>query len=760
MNGGDPRGFSWVKPDVLSLDVYNISPSSLPFVSADGEGDSSVEEFLSRRIDGIAHSAPTNADFVGLGYQDVLEAVAGTYALAQEGNAVEGGLKALAEQDTSGNLAESLALGYLCYASARLQEEGRAGNDAEAVAILIADLFSYINGEEMAFVTVDDFVVGAARIVAQHRDAPLVQSIMKKAAEAIVDGSSSTSEAAVAELLGGFSPNFKYTTYILSGSAKRKTMMQDVLTCYLAACYEGPQPGTSAAKKYPDAFSARKAVLYNDNLLAAASLMGVDADVLKGYLGTNASGQVDGSRPFVELVQMGLGALLSQKDEDGIVVQYSSLDEVSNVLFERGIRTICAKVQAQEELVGYLDILASHPAQAKDLLFNMLFSVEGQPFSTNYNLVVFCTLLYNADVLVTSHYGEVYAAWARAVRKIGLGDYDHGVLPPRTQINVPTAQDRTYNGKSQAGVAKGDGYVVTGTRTATNAGTYVAYATPNDGYCWPDGTTEKKKLTWKIAAKAVTPTVTLAATSYEYDGAAKTPAVTVKVGKTTLAKGTDYTVKYDSGRKDPGTYAAKVTLKGNYSGSKTAKFKVVEAHSLVREDVATLSGTVTMYLPSKGSQTDARVYTYKNGKLKGLASGNNKIVSCSASGGLITLTALKQGATTVTYTYQGKKRSAKLVVGKYVCPVAKLTVGSSNITSKFSSAMAYDTSIAKLRGQKIQVLAKKGWTLVGIYAATKSVEKKVANGGTIPKDTNADITITLQNKSTKGYVHLLIGKRG
>lgn len=69
--------------------------------------------------------------------------------------------------------------------------------------------------------------------------------------------------------------------------------------------------------------------------------------------------------------------------------------------------------------------------------------------------------------------------------------------------------------------------------------------------------------------------VKLSAASYTYDGKTKTPSVTVKDSKgKTLKKSTDYTVSYASGRKNVGKYSAKITFKGNYSGTKTLYFTI------------------------------------------------------------------------------------------------------------------------------------------------------------------------------------------
>lgn len=62
--------------------------------------------------------------------------------------------------------------------------------------------------------------------------------------------------------------------------------------------------------------------------------------------------------------------------------------------------------------------------------------------------------------------------------------------------------------------------------------------------------------------------IRLSATSYIYDGKAKTPSVSVKdsAGKT-LKMNTDYTVTYSTGRKNVGSYSVTIKLKGNYSGT-------------------------------------------------------------------------------------------------------------------------------------------------------------------------------------------------
>ena len=80
---------------------------------------------------------------------------------------------------------------------------------------------------------------------------------------------------------------------------------------------------------------------------------------------------------------------------------------------------------------------------------------------------------------------------------------------------------------------------------------------------------------FNIARKKITPAVKLSKASFTWNGKAQTPGVTVKDGGVVLKKNSDYTVTYAKGRKNTGTYAVTVSLKGNYTGSKKVTFTIV-----------------------------------------------------------------------------------------------------------------------------------------------------------------------------------------
>ncbi|MCR5582804.1 MAG: InlB B-repeat-containing protein [Eggerthellaceae bacterium] len=71
-------------------------------------------------------------------------------------------------------------------------------------------------------------------------------------------------------------------------------------------------------------------------------------------------------------------------------------------------------------------------------------------------------------------------------------------------IDEPTpVQGLVYNGQSQIGVTTDTRYILSGA-SATNAGEHTATATPSAGYCWSDGSTEAREITWSIAPAPLT----------------------------------------------------------------------------------------------------------------------------------------------------------------------------------------------------------------------------------------------------------------
>ena len=113
--------------------------------------------------------------------------------------------------------------------------------------------------------------------------------------------------------------------------------------------------------------------------------------------------------------------------------------------------------------------------------------------------------------------------------------------------------------------------VGTATATISGAGNYTSYVTTT--FRITPAPTEKPDKPEKTDISKCT--VTLSATSFKYDGKEKKPSVTVKNGTKVLTAGTDYTVSYSDNIK-AGTAKVVITGKGNYTGSVTKTFKIVE----------------------------------------------------------------------------------------------------------------------------------------------------------------------------------------
>ncbi len=117
-----------------------------------------------------------------------------------------------------------------------------------------------------------------------------------------------------------------------------------------------------------------------------------------------------------------------------------------------------------------------------------------------------------------------------------------------------------------------------------------------------------------VASKSTTvycpKTIKLSKTEYTYNGKVQTPSVTIKDSKgNTLKKDTDYTVKYESGRKLPGKYTVTITFKGKYSGTKKLTYTI--APRVTTKITATqTTTTITLKWNKVTGAEGYRIYQY------------------------------------------------------------------------------------------------------------------------------------------------------
>jgi hypothetical protein len=191
--------------------------------------------------------------------------------------------------------------------------------------------------------------------------------------------------------------------------------------------------------------------------------------------------------------------------------------------------------------------------------------------------------LYNPD---SNNYNTVEADITVEVAKALIDIYTDNLINPEfadglvydgTEKALVTAHGSVEGGTIVFSLVPKGEYTTT-IPVATEAGEYVVYylirgdenhqdlGAPGEAYC-----------TVTIAAKPVTDaTVTLGEYDSVYNGTAKEPGVTSVVtdGKT-LIEGTDYTVSYKN-NVYVGTATVTITFKGNYTGSATATFEIIQ----------------------------------------------------------------------------------------------------------------------------------------------------------------------------------------
>ena len=236
--------------------------------------------------------------------------------------------------------------------------------------------------------------------------------------------------------------------------------------------------------------------------------------------------------------------------------------------------------------------------------------------------------------------------------------------------------------------------------------------------------------------------VTLSTSTYAYDGKAKTPSVTVKVGGKTLKNDTDYTVSYSNNTK-VGTAKVTITGKGNYTGSVSKTYIIKNNFKK-----ATVSGISTKAFTGKNITQSITVKyngkTLKKGTDYTVSYSNNKSI------GTATVKIAGKGSYTGTITKTFKINPAKQEIQKLTAKSKAFFVdwaqkGSATgyeiqyaTNSKFTSAKKVtitnkktDTkTISKLPGKKKYYVRVRSYTTVkgtkyyGAWSASKSVTTK------------------------------------
>ena len=217
-----------------------------------------------------------------------------------------------------------------------------------------------------------------------------------------------------------------------------------------------------------------------------------------------------------------------------------------------------------------------------------------------------------------------------------------------SKATVAAIAAQTYSGKAFAPTPKvtlGGRTLTKGTdytlsyKNNTNAGTATVTIKGKGNYA---GTTTTK---FKIKPASISGATIAAVAEQGYTGSAIKPTPAVKVGSTALRLGTDYTLSYKDNTK-VGTATVTATGKGNYAGTKSATFKIVNWSGASRIPV----------------NATAKYTCLKDGYLRVKVDGKNAKSDGVLSISGWTLTGKKAGKTTVYLYDKGGKQVAKKTV--------------------------------------------------------------------------------------------------
>lgn len=189
---------------------------------------------------------------------------------------------------------------------------------------------------------------------------------------------------------------------------------------------------------------------------------------------------------------------------------------------------------------------------------------------------------------------------------------------------------------------------------------------------------------------------------YTYTGKTISPSVIVTAeGGAVLKKGTDYTVKYSSGRKNVGSYTATVTFKGKYSqyDAQTLNFDIVPVNvGTVEPTVGTTS--VTLKWKAISGVDGYRIYKYNSSTKKYTLLGETTDTSYrvkSLSSGTAYVLCVKGYKKVGNTTYVSKSYSLAKFATKPLSPIVKYSSTASSVTlswNKVSGATGYDVYVS------------------------------------------------------------------
>lgn len=229
--------------------------------------------------------------------------------------------------------------------------------------------------------------------------------------------------------------------------------------------------------------------------------------------------------------------------------------------------------------------------------------------------------------------------------------------------SLPIALNKVYTGSEQTGITGGSNVVITGSKTATEIGTYDVKVVPENNYCWSDGTTTEKSLTWSIGSNLLNVTLNNKTATYTCSPISIDSAVITDVSGNNVT-GPTVTYQYYEGAscsnankisgapKDAGSYSVKATTSA-YLSYPSAESNCASLTINKTENTANSCGSNEACKNDLNFTLSPNSLTYGASQTYSYTYTGSAVVTCKSSNTSVATCSINTTAKTITITTKG-----------------------------------------------------------------------------------------------------------
>ncbi|MBR5337972.1 MAG: fibronectin type III domain-containing protein [Lachnospiraceae bacterium] len=432
---GDEDIFTWKTFDLATLSFVD-DPEATKTVGA----TSQAKLFYQRINEGLARRASDVDTYVGAGYQETLQSLAGIYGMGI-GPFIEG-----VQKDKLSAIKTGLFC-YLSYAKKELQAEDPGLSDDDAIAVTVEQLVEFITGKdiERGTMTVDDFfeifcqylvdnaeqyeVEVVPNSPAQQYDDQKIKvkklKFRSKAAEEAFNAVSTKLIGAIPDtyksMVGLIIPDFD-SSQAMDSDHNKEAVGNFVFSMLVKCAY-----GDGGSKTVPDPVNAKSNRIMLYNMIGMFMGSGEFSGILDS-IGKDSGGSYDGHNKAAAFLAEFIKYLTVETDPDNkgdIIKKYNTVDDAAdgylkNVI-EKGKQAILSSgfydkgSVFYQDVIRHCDTLKDHAADLRQILMELLLYEKDRSFSVKDNIRMISTLMSQMPGKVPcAHYNELYVAWMKA----------------------------------------------------------------------------------------------------------------------------------------------------------------------------------------------------------------------------------------------------------------------------------------------------------------------------------------------------------